>query len=81
MNGITKNHVAMASAEFARLFNEISKQALIDSLWCACQLGTDESDGEILAQAARNAKIALHARGDRIPGDIISASKRVIDSD
>jgi hypothetical protein len=81
MIGITKKPAVMASPEFAAMFNQLSKQALIDSLWCACQLGTDETNQQITTQAARNAKYALHARGDRMPADIVAQAERAIESD
>ena len=79
--GISKKPPLMTSPEFGRLFSKISKAALIDVLWCASQLGTDESPEQIAAQAARNAVIALEARGDRIPADLRTISEQPIDSD
>lgn len=81
MRGITKKGLRMASPHFDAAFSRISKAALMDALWCACQLGTDESSGQIEAQAARNASAALYARGDRIPRDIAEMAIRTIDSD
>ncbi len=59
MTSRIKKPSTVAATEFASLFNQMSKAALIDSLWCACALGTNESDEEITTQAARNAEIAL----------------------
>ena len=80
MSGLKKRAV-MSSREFSRLFSQISKQALVDTLWCACQLGTDESDEQITTQAARNAQIALAHRGDRVPREIAALSNLPVDSD
>ena len=71
----------MASQEFARLFSQLSKAALIDALWCACQLGTNESADEIATQAARNVVPAMAHRGDRVPKDIVNIVGRPIYSD
>lgn len=71
----------MAPVEFSRLFNQCSKQSLIDSLWCACQLGTDESDSQITTQSARNAIIALQYRGDRVSREMRIVASKIIDSD
>lgn len=76
-----KKPAAMASAPFARLFGKLSKQALIDALYCASQLGTNDSEPQIATQAARNAVIALIHRRDRVPGELLSQSKNRIDSD
>jgi hypothetical protein len=81
MPGCSKKPAVMASRDFARMFNQLSKAALIDALWCACQLGTDESPEQIASQAARNAQIALHHRGDRWPTEIITVARGRIDSD
>lgn len=81
MPGLGKKPPALATFEFAVVFDGISKAALIDALWCACQLGTDESDEQIFAQAARNAQIALRDRGDRCPQAIAIAAAQRIDSD
>jgi hypothetical protein len=79
--GLGKKPVVMASNAFSNLFSQVSKAALIDALWCACQLGTDESREQILTQAARNMVIALRERGDRVPPDIQHAADLKIDSD
>lgn len=79
--GVTKKPAVMCSREFARVFGSLSKQALIDTLWCACQLGTDESAEQITTQAARNAGIALERRGDRVPKEIVDAGADMLDSD
>jgi hypothetical protein len=76
-----KKGVCMATPEFARVFDQISKAALIDALWCACQLGTNETPEEILTQAARNAVIALNQRGDRLPATMASLAHGHIDAD
>jgi hypothetical protein len=81
MSGLGKKPAAMASAGFARMFDQLSKAALIDVLWCACQLGTDESSDEITTQAARNAIAAMAVRKDRIPKDIAAQARLRIDSD
>jgi hypothetical protein len=47
------------------VFDGLSKAALIDALWCACQLGTDESEEQILSRMARESKLAIDARGDK----------------
>lgn len=80
MRGV-KKPAAMASRDFALLFGKCSKQALIDALWCACQLGTDESDAGITTQAARNMIIALRERGDVIPTGMEAIAEQPIDSD
>jgi hypothetical protein len=72
---------ALASPAFALLCGRVSKAALVDALWCACQLGTDESREQITAQAARNLEIALDARDDRVPRAITTAAQGRIDSD
>src|SRR5262245_55024754 len=79
--GISKKQNRMASDRFTILLGECSKVALIDALWCACQLGTDESEQEITAPAARNVVIALELRGDRIPKGMREAASVHIDSD
>lgn len=76
-----KKPTAMCSAEFRVAFNKLSKAALIDTLWCAAQLGTNDQPDQIAAQAARNAEIALTTRGDRIPAAIAMTAQRRIDSD
>lgn len=81
MSGLGKKGPVMAGREFARMFDQISKAALIDALWCACQLGTDESADQITTKAAREAAIALVNRGDRVPRDIVTQTKHLIDSD
>lgn len=81
MTGLGKKPPLMASRSFRVLFDRVSKGALIDALWCACQLGTDESDEQIESQAARNVLAALEVRGDRILPAIREAAARVIDSD
>lgn len=81
MAGITKKQALMSSRPFAAMFDKVSKAALIDSLWCACQLGTDESEPQIATQAARNVVVALKSRGDKVPYEIESQSENVIDSD
>lgn len=81
MAGLGKKPPMMASADFARLFDQISKAALIDALWCACQLGTDESREQITTKAAREVGLALKNRGDKIPSDIRYEAHKPIDSD
>jgi hypothetical protein len=71
----------MASAAFAELFAPVSKAALVDALWCACQLGTDDSPEQYLTNAARNVVIALRERGDRVPPSIQRAADLTIESD
>ncbi len=77
--GITKKPAAMASPEFAALMAHASKAALIDALWCACQLGTDDSPDQILIQACRNLDAALQARGDRLPAKVAKAITGIAD--
>lgn len=77
---IGKKPAAMASHEFARMFSQVSKQALIDALWCASQLGTNDTIEEYIANAAKNVEIALRERGDRIPPDIAAAATMSIDA-
>ena len=82
MNGRgMKKPPAMCTAGFARMFNQISKAALIDALWCASQLGTNDEFEQYESQAARSVVVALTERGDRVPEDIAIAAKRRIDSD
>lgn len=71
----------MASPQFVRVLGGASKQALIDALWCACQLGTDESSEQITTQAARNLVIAQRQRGDRVIQVVLTAANGRIDSD
>jgi hypothetical protein len=78
---IGKKGPAMCGREFSALMSQASKMALIDALWCACQLGTDESREQITSQAARNLVYALRERGDRIPVDLQRAADMRIDSD
>lgn len=79
--GVVKRPPKMSSREFGALFAQVSKAALIDALWCACQLGTDDSDAQITAKAAREVLIALDSRGDRRPGGLVEAAAVWIDSD
>ena len=79
--GQAKKPPLMASDAFTALFAQMSKAALIDTLWCACQLGTNEESAEISTQAARNAVIALEARHDRVPTNIKAQAALSIDSD
>jgi len=79
--GKLKKPALMASEDFTREFSHVSKQALIDILWCACQLGTNETPREIEAQAARSACIVLQERGDRILPALKEWAERNIDSD
>jgi hypothetical protein len=81
MAGLGKKPAVMASADFARLFDQVSKAALIDALWCACQLGTDESAEQITTKAAREVGLALKNRGDKIARDIKWHANKPIDSD
>ena len=81
MAGLGKKRTAVCSVAFAGQFDKLSKAALIDALWCACQLGTNETAEEIEAQAARNAKCALAMRGDKLPKGIAEFARRTIDSD
>lgn len=71
----------MTTTDFDRMFSQISKSALIDALWCACQLGTNDTYEEITIQAARNVEAALRARHDRIPTDITEAAGRVLEGE
>jgi hypothetical protein len=70
-----------ASGEFDELIGCYSKAALVDALWCACQLGTDESREEITTKAAREMLIALNLRDDRVRPALVAAAVRRIDSD
>ena len=79
--GSFKKPALMCTHEFRMLFDQLSKAALIDALWCACQLGTDESAEQITTQAARNAQLALSARGDRKLPSVDEWATRRIDSD
>ena len=81
MRGAAKKGTAFAGLPFDQLFSQISKAALIDVLYCACQLGTDETPEQIASQAARNALIALEGRCDRVPHDLRRAAEVPIDSD
>lgn len=55
----------MMPPELARVFDGVSKAALVDALYCACVLGTDESLDQIAAKMARELSAALEYRGDR----------------
>jgi hypothetical protein len=79
--GLGKKGPEMASDEFDALIGVYSKSALVDALWCACQLGTDESKEEITTKAAREMQIALNLRGDRVRPALVAAAVRRIDSD
>jgi FixJ family two-component response regulator len=81
MAGLGKKPALCCSREFAQLCDGISKAALVDALWNACQLGTNESAEEIETQAARNIYAALSAREDRIPKEVNAVAARRIDSD
>jgi hypothetical protein len=81
MSGVGKKPAEMCSRAFESAFSCMSKAALIDALWCASQLGTNETAEEIEAQAARNACAALRERGDRVPPILAEMEKRRIDSD
>ena len=69
MSGLGKKPAMLASPHFAAMFEQLSKAALIDTLYYACQLGTDDDEG-ITISAAKNAATALRDRGDRLPKDI-----------
>lgn len=79
--GIFKKPALLCSPAFELMCESVSKKALVDALWCACQLGTDKSEEQIRAQAARNLRIALDGRGDALPKPISAASEVAIDSD
>lgn len=81
MSGIGKKPALVASDAFTKLLDQLSKAALIDALWCACQLGTNDSEEEITIQAARNAVAALRMRSDRIPKDIAACAEDLLESD
>ena len=81
MAGFRKKLPVLTPAAFTDMFDKISKAALIDALWCASQLGTDETHEQITSLAARNAQIALRERGDRCPPEITTAASVRIDSD
>lgn len=71
----------MAAESFVEMFAGVSRAALVDALWCACQLGTDETTEEITTQAARNVQIALRHRDDVIRAAISRAAAGRLDSD
>lgn len=82
MNGRgLKKPPLMCSREFARMCRMFSKAALVDALWCACQLGTDESPEQITIKAARELEAALGSRGDRVPSSLSTLAALPIDSD
>ncbi len=81
MPGLGKKPPMMAPDSFARMCEQWSKAALIDVLFCACQLGTDESLDQIATQAARNAVIVCDYRQDRVPASLRECAERRIDSD
>jgi hypothetical protein len=79
--GLGKKGPEMASGEFDAIIGCYSKAALVDALWCACQLGTDESAEQITTRAAREIRIALDLRGDRVRPELVAAASRRTDSD
>jgi hypothetical protein len=81
MANINNKPPMMASREFVAVIGALSKAALIDALWCACQLGTNETAEEILTQAARNALAACTARHDRVFPALRELADKTIDSD
>jgi hypothetical protein len=70
-----------APNSFDALISCYSKAALIDALWCACQLGTDGSYEEITTLAARELRIALQTRRDRVYQELVTVADRRIDND
>lgn len=81
MAGVGKKPPTMASREFVSAFDRFSKAAILDALWCACQLGTDETTEQITTQAARNVVVALDHRGDYVPTFTRGLAERRIDAD
>lgn len=73
--------VLMAPESFAQMFAQVSKAALIDALWCASQLGTNETEEEITTKAAREVRIALQNRGDVTSRAINAAAEAPLESD
>lgn len=71
----------VCAPEFAALIGKASKAALVDALWNACHLGTDESTEQITTKAARELRIALDARCDRVPVILRNRAAWPIDSD
>jgi len=70
-----------ASDAAVAMLNQLSKAALLDTCWCLAQLGTDESEEQIITKLAREIEtIAVH-RGDRLPDGAAEAAQRLIDSD
>ena len=76
-----RSETKVCSLAFAGLMDKASKAALIDALWCACQLGTDETPEQILAQGARELRAALEMRGERVSRLVRDAAAVRIDSD
>ena len=76
--GLGKKGPLCASGKFDELIGCYSKAALVDALWCACQLGTDESKEEITTKAAREMQAALNLRGDRVRPALVAAAVRRI---
>ena len=70
-----------APASFDELLGCYSKAALVDALWCACQLGTNESTEEITIRAAREMQIALRTRGDRVRPALVATAALPLDGD
>lgn len=79
--GITKKPALLCSDEFRRLVSPVSKAALVDALWYACQLGTNDTDAEYTIRAAREIVHALRDRGDRVPADLQRVSVRPLTDD
>lgn len=79
--GLGKKGPLCCSDEFDAMIGCYSKAALVDALWCACQLGTNESSEEITIRAAREMEIALNTRGDRVRPALVAAAGRRIEGD
>jgi len=79
--GLGKKGTFYAPASFDELLGCYSKAALVDALWCACQLGTNESTEEITIRAAREMQIALRTRGDRVRPALVATAALPLDGD
>jgi|TARA_R110000824_G_scaffold41944_1_gene124183 hypothetical protein len=78
--GLGKKGPLCASTEFDALIGSYSKAALVDALWCACQLGADTHE-EITTRGAREMRIALRMRGDRVRPELVAIAERHRDGD
>lgn len=71
----------MPSPRVVGLFGRFTKAQLLDAIYTACHLGTDESDEQIGVQMARNIQAALYDRGEHIPKWLATEAEKRIDSD